>query len=130
MMRTPLSGRAVKVLEILEEALANVRGRRFGPFVSTAEFVEKVGINFKVGLIELEHKRKPSNGAGFIIERKQQDESEDYKYRIVNYPAMWSGWLDYNRQVRGKSKDADGGAERARHRASIRTLHGTQLKLL
>lgn len=126
-MARTLSGRAVKVLTLLEGAKETAKARRFGEWVPTTEFVDKVGINFKVGLIELHHKRRPEKGAGFVIQRKKQETSDDYQYRILKFPVGWTGWRAYNNQIKGVMTGASVEKTPGLRGPSRRSIIGTQL---
>ena len=93
MKREAVKGRAREVLELLEEAVRTRKARKLGPFVSTWELVEKIGINFKAGMIVLQHRKDPARGLGFEIERKpdSNDTNGGWKFRLVAYPANWEG---------------------------------------
>lgn len=87
MTRDQIPGRPRKVLEILEEAKNFSSARDNGPWVHTMELVKKVGINFKVGMIKLQHKKKPWLGYGFVIDRMPDPKDGTYwLYRLAQYP--------------------------------------------
>lgn len=90
MTRDQVPPRALKILAILEEAKNNSAGRKAGPWVGTMELAEKVGLNFKVGINKLEHKKKPWLGLGFRIDREPQKGPSNYwRYRLASYPENW-----------------------------------------
>jgi len=97
MTRDQVPPRARKVLEILEEAKNFSAQRTNGPWVHTMELVKEIGINFKVGLIKLQHKKKPWLGLGFVIDRKPIEGPENYwLYRLASYPGGFGTPHDYD----------------------------------
>lgn len=78
-----------RVLEALEDAAR----KRSGGWLSTWSLVEGIGINFKAGIIVLQHKRDPLKGLGFEIGRKPdaQDPRGGWLFRLESYPL---GWID------------------------------------
>lgn len=90
MVRAQVPPRALKVLEILEEAKATAAARAQGEWVGTMELARQVGLNFKVGINKLDHKKKPWKGLGFTIEREPDAGSSNYwRYRLAAYPQGW-----------------------------------------
>lgn len=78
------------VLEMLEHRaethpINGMFGWLPGPYLE-----EEIGINWKVGLNKLEHKKKPIKGLGFKIGRRpMRDGSKQWKYRLEAYPINW-----------------------------------------
>lgn len=79
------------MLEMLEHRAETHYINKMGGWLPGPFLEEEIGINWKVGLNKLEHKKKPMLGLGFKIARQpMRDGSKQWRYRLEAYPINWN----------------------------------------
>lgn len=109
MDRVSLKKRPCDVLEMLEHRAETHCINKMGGWIPGPFMEKEIGINWKVGLNKLEHKKKPLLGLGFKIAREHmRDGSNQWRYRLVAYPINWNPGdqvdLSHIQEVKPKAK--------------------------
>lgn len=90
MDRVDVDKRPASVLTMLEARAEARTHHNHWEWMPGPILEREIGINWKVGLNKLEHKKKPHLGLGFKIGRRPiKDGSGQWKYRLEAYPINW-----------------------------------------